>query len=384
MKSNYNFDLIFVIGYFRSALPILSVVKHIKNRKIGFIYAKNCAKTDYKVKNYTEKFRNLLKKEGTIVCNENCNYKTKILVIQEHVFDEEFLNLATNNIEYKYCIGLLGYRLGFKGNSNFLNYFKIDLCTINDINLFNLLVKSRKCENIFSKYKVIEIGLPFLKYPPFQTPKVDWLIASPTTFSFNDHNDLNRYLKNVLNLVNQINKKDLIAYKSHNGNEKDYLKKFSLIIKYIPSNKKIYNFLENISKIIPLKFKKYYSLFLSALLQKLILSRAIPLSKLSDFHFLAVEAFIPNIKYGIIGGNSNTIWGTRFFKKKYLNCIDSKNKSLSSNLRADKLLNLNLSYFGIPYCKNDINYNFKNKIRDQEVIKLNIVDLLINKLNDYD
>ena len=125
MKSNYNFDLIFVIGYFRSALPILSVVKHIKNRKIGFIYAKNCAKTDYKVKNYTEKFRNLLKKEGTIVCNENCNYKTKILVIQENVFDEEFLNLATNNIEYKYCIGLLGYRLGFKGNSNFLNYFDI-------------------------------------------------------------------------------------------------------------------------------------------------------------------------------------------------------------------------------------------------------------------
>jgi hypothetical protein len=182
----------------------------------------------------------------------------------------------------------------------------------------------------------------------------------------------------------QINKNQLIAYKSHNGNEMDYLNKFPLIINLIPANKKIYEFFENISRFIPLKFKKYYSLFLSSLLQKIILSKTTQLSELSDFHFLSVEAFIPNIKYGVIGGNSNTIWGTRFFKKKYLNCIDSQDKTLRRNSKADKLLGLNLSYFGIPFCENDINYDFKNKIRDREVIKSNIVDFLINKLNEFD
>ena len=62
--------------------------------------------------------------------------------------------------------------------------------------------------------------------------------------------------------------------------------------------------------------------------------------------------------------------------KKYLNCIDLKNKSLSKNTNADKVITLNLFYFGIPFCENDIYYNFKDKARDQESIKRNIILIL--------
>ena len=34
-----NFDLIFIIGYFRNALPLLSVAKYLKEYKVGMFFA---------------------------------------------------------------------------------------------------------------------------------------------------------------------------------------------------------------------------------------------------------------------------------------------------------------------------------------------------------
>ncbi len=379
-----EFDLIFIIGYFRTALPIISVIKHIKDKKIGFIYAENDKLINLKVKNYTDKFKDLLIEEKAILCDEDQKYKTKILIIQENIYTDIFLKKISKNLNYKYAIGLLGFRLGFKGNSDFLNYFNIDVCTINDIELFNLLVKSRNCIDTFKRYKILEIGLPYLEYPPFQTPKIDWLIASPTTFCFLDIKDLNAYLNNVLILMNQINKNELIVYKPHNGNEKDYLNRFSFLTLFIPPNIKIYRLLNLFNQFLPKKFQKFIFILSTALLQKIILKRTKPLSELSDKYYLSVEAFIPNVTKGVIGGNSNTIWGTRFYKKKYLNCINNKNKSLYFSKRADKTLYLNLSYFGVPFCENDINFVIENEIRNKDLIRLNIVDLIKEKLRDYD
>tara|TARA_B100000212_G_C27339975_1_gene518733 strand:+ start:153 stop:1307 length:1155 start_codon:yes stop_codon:yes gene_type:complete len=384
MMNDIEFDLIFIIGYFRSALPLLSVARHIKDKRIGVIYAQNDELTNYKVKKYTDKFKDLLIKEDIFTCNEDYRYKTKILIIQEHIYCDLFLKKTSQNITYKYAIGLLGYRLGFDANSKFLQNFKIDICTINDKNLFKLLVEKRNCANIFKKYTILEIGLPYLDYPPFETPKIDWLIASPTTFCFLDYKDLNRYLQNILKIINQVNKNELIAYKSHNGNQKDYLEKFSFLTRCMPKNIILYWFLQYLSEILPLKFGKYFAILSASLIHRIILKRVTPLSDLSENYYLSAEAFIPNVRFGVIGGNSNTIWGTLFYKKKYLNCIDNRNKSLYNSKKADMALNLNLSYFGVPFCENDIKFKMNTKIRDKDLIKLNIVDLLISKLNELD
>ena len=112
-------------------------------------------------------------------------------------------------------------------------------------------------------------------------------------------------------------------------------------------------------------------------MNKIILKRAISLSELSDKHYLPIEAFIPNLSEGIIGGNSNTIWATRFYKKKYLNCIEPKKFEIKDIYKQKNITLLtNLSYFGVPFCENDINYKIDKNFKDFSKINFNIVDLI--------
>lgn len=380
-----NFDLIFIIGYFRNALPLLSVAKYLKEYKVGMFFAPLENDSEKKIKNYQNRFKDLMLKEGVLECNLEKIHKTKILIVQQYVYNHNFLASLSKFLKYDKTIALLGYRMGFGGNDLFFEYFRIDLCAINDINLFNLFVKKRNCNKIYRKYDVVEVGLPFLKYPPFQIPKIDWIIASPTTFSFENEYELNNYLKSVISLIEQIDSDELIVYKPHNGNEIDYLEGiYGKLSKFIPIKKKIKGFIEFTIRRLPYIFAKYFCKLLSAYLQKSILERAVLLSEISDKHFLSIEAFIPNVKNGVIGGNSNTIWGTRFYKKKYLNCSQNKtnNKDITFK-KADKTINLNLSYFGVPYCENNINFNkVKNKISNVDEIKLNLVDLVKKQLEN--
>ena len=375
--NNEHYDLILVMGYFRSALSFLSIVKHLKSKRIGLITSSSVEVKNKKVDKYTEKFITLLKENGAKICLKDQKYSTDLIVVQQHVYDDDFIKIISKNITYKKAIALIGYRLGYGGNDLFLKYFDISICAINDKNLFKLFVDFRKCKNLYNKYEIREVGIPFLDYPPFETPYLDWLIASPTTFSFDNEKDKHKYLKNIIILLGQIDNSKTIAYKPHNGNQRDYFKKYNNIANLIPfpclSAKLIELFISYSHKLV----KKHFSFILTALLNKIILKRAVNLSKLSDKHYLPIEAFIPNLREGIIGGNSNTIWATRFYKKKYLNCIEPK-KFQSKEIYKKKNITLltNLSYFGVPFCQNDINYKIDQDFKDYQKLSFNIVDLI--------
>ena len=312
-----EFDLIVVIAYFRSALPILSIVKYIKEIKIGVLYADSSKDINNKVDIYQNKFRNLLLYENnTHLCKINKNYKTNILIIQQSEYEEEYLESISKNISYEKSIALLGYRMGYKKNDLFLDYFKIDICAINDINLYYLFKEKRKCSDIYDNYKIIEVGLPYLKYEPFHTPNIDWIIASPTTFSFETEEDITNYLNTIISILSHIDKSKIIAYKSHNGNKYDYLDKYSCLIKLIPYRNIIIKFLNKLKKMSPRKLNQKLTIIINGLLQKKIKQRTIDLNEISNFHYLPIEAFIPKVQEGIIGGNSNMMWGALFYKKK--------------------------------------------------------------------
>ena len=318
-----------------------------------------------------------MKDNGAEICNKDHKYNTDLILIQQHLYEHDFVKKISNNISYRKAIAWIGYRLGYGGNDTFLNYFDISICAINDINLFNLFVDFRKCRDLYSKYEIKEVGIPFLDYPPFETPDLDWLIASPTTFSFDNEEDKHKYLKNIIILLCQIDNSKIIAYKPHNGNQRDYFQKYNIFANFIPFPFFTVRLIENLISYSPKLVKKHLSFFLTALLNKIILKRAISLSELSDKHYLPIEAFIPNLSEGIIGGNSNTIWATRFYKKKYLNCIEPKKFEIKDIYKQKNITLLtNLSYFGVPFCENDINYKIDKNFKDFSKINFNIVDLI--------
>ena len=376
-KSIKEYDLILVLGYFRSALSYLSIVKNLNFKKIGLVIYSSKEVINKKVDVYTEKFISLLLDNGAERCSTEENYFTNQILIQQHLYDEEFLKTISRNISYKKAIALIGYRMGYGGNDLFLKHFKIDICAINDKNLFKLFVTYRNCESLYKEYEIREVGIPFLKYPPFETPDIDWLIASPTTFSFENEEDKHQYLKNVMNLLCQIDYSKKIVYKPHNGNQKDYFQKYNILAKFIPFTNIAIIIVESLINFLPKFLKKNFSFLLTALLNERISKRVINLSKLTDKYYLPVEAFIPKLKYGVIGGNSNTIWATRFYRKKYLNCINQEEfKKKDISRKKNKTLLLNLSYFGVPFCENDINFTINSEFRDFKKNNKNIVDLI--------
>ena len=98
---------------------------------------------------------------------------------------------------------------------------------------------------------------------------------------------------------------------------------------------------------------------------------------------MALESYMNCIKFAIIGGDSNLIWGARFFGIPYINCVDSNrrmSKSLLLKKSGTKHLDLNLKYFGIPYYKELENKKVSlSRICDP---KTNLVDYIKDLLNN--
>jgi hypothetical protein len=79
---------------------------------------------------------------------------------------------------------------------------------------------------------------------------------------------------------------------------------------------------------------------------------------------MSLEAFLPGVRKGIIGGLSNTIWGRLYFDKRYYNCVDEsrrRGRSELLNKSSDNLLDLNMKYFGLPFCNGDLSVQTRNR-----------------------
>ena len=92
----------------------------------------------------------------------------------------------------------------------------------------------------FAKSKIVEVGIPYKKYPFFQNKfDIDYIIATPTPFSFQSLKDRVEYLENLFCILSKINDKSKIYYKPHNADERvDYIvnKKFLLLTYFFPQH----------------------------------------------------------------------------------------------------------------------------------------------------
>lgn len=355
-KSDNHFDIVLVLEYFRSASAYLSIIKYLsKKYRIGLVLIE------------TEK--NLLKKTGGAhqLFVETClklgaqivpngHVTAKLMIIQQRPYSDRAVNkiLSMVKVERKVAYMTLA-TAGMDVHDKFLEQFDIRRIYVPDINFFQYLIKNRGAEARYNSVEIVEVGLPFFKYPVFNNIELDYVIASPTQFSFHSEKDKSIFLKNVLSILNQIPRNSVVAYKSHNSVGRDYFRRrffyeLAAVLGVIPYSTELIAWIWSFAP-----DNRLINKVLSSLYYRKILKRVVPLSNITPFHEFSFELFLPGVKKGVIGGFSNTIWGSLYFGLPFYNCVDDKlqkrdevNQLLKKS--SSNLLDLNLGYFYIPCC----------------------------------
>lgn len=386
MTSPYKkFDLVLVIGYFRSALPMLSVIRHLSHRLlIGVRFQALSVQVDAKTGRAQKLFEELCLQSGATVCRAGLPIRCRLMLVQQYPYTDEFVAAVHADIKSVYVWGMLTLAvMGIEVQDAFINQYGVTRLTVPDKGLANYLIASRGAKDRYADIEMVEVGLPFHKYPVFTDFSVDWIIAAPTLFSFHHELGKQKFLRDVLKLMAQLPKADIVAYKSHNGNTKDYFTPFiyakiAQLIGWMPSAERLLGLL---IWSLPEPVKKHVSRILTAILHARLMRRAVPMKNLSPLADMSIEAFLPGVRKGVIGGLSNTIWGVSFFGLPYFNCIKSEDhagdKSELLQKSATTLLDLNINYFGVPYCNAGIEHGAINaKVAFDPARYLNLVDVV--------
>ncbi len=361
MRRKKSYDIVLVFPNFRRNAMYLSLIKYLsKDLKIGIL--KVPIDKPEKTFNVDRLFLNSCEDFGAEMICPGQKVSTNMLIIPQWRYSSDAIGIIRSTVtESKKNI--CACALTWAGmHDNLFNAFDIHKIFVIDKKLFSFLLKQKNLSTKFSR-EIIEIALPFEKYPVLdEPPRIDYIIAMPTPFSFPWEEHKIVFLENVLSVVDAIlseNPNCVIAIKKHNATESEYIlnRKFSIIASFM--NKCRLNFLRKL-----LRHNSSFSL-LSTIdsLYHDLLRKVTPLDKLTAGSQLPLEIFLPFVKKGVIGGLSNTMWGALFFKKPYFNCIPDY---VEQQLKDKLTLKISLGYFGVPFCKGQLTFdstNF-NKISD--------------------
>ena len=134
---------------------------------------------------------------------------------------------------------------------------------------------------------------------------------------------------------------------------------------------------------------KYIKRLYTAYLYEKIMARAISMESVTSRQNFAMEAFLPGVKKGVIGGLSNTIWGSLYFKLPFYNCVDRKlqdrhAKDTLYKKDPSQLLDLNLRFFHVPYCEGRLDFDPKHfDIVDESTRRGDLIKELKNELESF-
>ena len=357
-----RFDVLLVLGYSRSAASYLSIIRHLApGLRIGLLVTDPGASFRQKTGDAQALFLRLCTKFGAEILNEGASATARLMIVQQFPYSDEQVADIRERIRSEVRAGLLALAMaGIEQFDRFVEQFDIDRVYVPSRRFMCFLLERRNAEGRYRHVRVTEVGLPFRAYPVFPEFHVDWLIAAPTLFSFSTEAGKQAFLSCVLDLIAQMPPDAVVAYKPHNGNKLDYFVPaahytLAALFMRMPGGEGL---LRMLSASGPTTARRFFSrTFTSALHQKL-LRRAMPMIRLTPHADLSLEAFLPGVRRGVIGGLSNTIWGTLYFGLPFFNCVDPAMVDHSAsellNKSSDALLKVNLEYFGVPYCAGDL------------------------------
>ena len=362
-----QFDIILVVGFFRRLTSYLSIIKYlVKDKKIGLFPIPLEGSLKSKHKSTQEEFiRTCVDMGGQVIANGTAS--AKIAIFPQEPYLKEAFERIHENLMASRKIGML--TLAWVGiHDAFIEELDINKVFVVHRAFFDFLLRHRGDPKIFEKREIVEVGLPYKKYPIFQDFQADYLMAIPTPFSFSREKDKWDFLETVLSLFQKIDHRETIVYKPHNAQDRDYFSDF----KY----RRLAHYLRLLpDKMVRLSLKglagggstsagNRFGRLYSAFLYERIMDRVIPIENLTAHHHLAMEAFLPGVNKGIIGGLSNTMWGALFFELPFYNCVDievqdREREDKLYNKDSSQLLDLNLRFFHVPYCRGELEFDRK-------------------------
>lgn len=356
-----SYDIVLVLGYFRSATAFLSIIRHLASEmSIGILPTGADASLRSKTGDTHLTFMRLCQKFGAEVLSIDEPVRARLMVVQQFPYPEKLARCVNESVQAIQRIGLMTLATaGLEKHDKFLSQFNIRKVYVPSKRFLHFLLQHRQADTRYAGIEVEEVGLPFARYPVFPEFKADWLIVAPTLFSFRSETGKQAFLNTMLNLLDQIPEEDVVVYKPHNAMAGDYFApKFHYVLarllQRLPGANRL---LHCLTYVFSGRIRKHVKLIQTGMLHLRLLRRAIPLSALTPYAGISLEAYLPGVRKGVFGGLSNTIWGTLYFGLPFYNCVDQKlcrgpNELLNKN--SDPLLGLNLKYFGVPYCEGDL------------------------------
>lgn len=369
-------DIVLVFPNFRRNAVYLSIIKHLsRDFSIGIIQVP--IDSPGKTISVDRLFLDMCKDFGAEIMCPGKKVSTNLLIIPQWQYSRKAIAVIRDTIsesQKNICTCALTWA-GMK--SDLFETFDIHKVFVTDKQLFSYLLERKNLPTTFN-HEIVEVGLPFEKYPVFDEPlNIDYIIAMPTPFSFPHRRSKIVFLENVSKVIDEISRTDpecVIAVKRHNATKSEHFlnRKFIILSSFL--NKLGLNFLTKL-----LMRRKSFSL-LSAIesLHRDLLNKATPLDTHTLNSEFPLEIFLPSVRKGVIGGLSNTMWGALFFKKPYFNCIpDSIRQQLDNNLT----LKVSLEYFGIPSCNGRLTFDSANFDRISDSTRnADLIDILRKEL----
>lgn len=385
-----KFDIVLVVGYFRSVTAYISIIRYLSsNYTVGVIFSNSNPEFRENTLRGHEKYVKLCIQYGAEILDLDKNIKSRLTLIHQFPYPDDLAASINEKISSDKIIGFMTLAMaGIEKYDNFIKQFNIEKIYVPSKRFMEFLLTKRKATYRYDNIAVTEVGLPFDKYPLFPDVSMDWVIAAPTYFSFSTEKDKHTFLDGVIKLLAEIPEDDIVVYKSHNGHSKDYFTPriyymLGQIIKFIPYGELLFF---KFADLMPDRFARLTDKIKTSVLHLNVLKRAILFKSITEYSDISLEAFLPNVHKGVIGGLSNTIWGSLYFKLPFYNCVNQslrKKNSKLQNKSSENLLDLNLQYFGVPYCHGEISKgSYGENIIYEEERKGDLIESTLNELHD--
>jgi len=360
-----RFDIVLVVDYFRFGGPFLSLLQALQPRyRVGLFLIPLSEADLAKAGDQQGQFIQYCRDLGAVVI-EGGRHRCDLMIVQQRPYSDADAAAVLEAVRPQRVVGLMALAMaGLEVHERYLRQFGIEKVYVPCERFRRFLVSRRGAETVYDGIVVDQVGLPYAKGRLAPAVEADWFIATPTTFSFRRESHRQAFLQCVLRLLDQIDPGDTVLYKPHNGEWRDYmasprLARLARALRRFPGAEVLARSAAALPGVAGERLGRLYT----AMLQERVLRRCTPLRAVTDRVWLPFEAFLPGIRKGVIGGLSNTIWGTLYFGLPFYNCVDKTTRDQVPITDAPgkkdptNLLDLNLDFFGVPYCEGRLDFS---------------------------
>lgn len=346
------YDLVLVFSAFQRNCVYASIIKELAGRyRIAVLPVDRDETTSARIGKTNRLFLDLCASLGADIFRDS-PVTARIAILAQSNYRQVDIARIDAMVDAERVFWMLGVAMG---NASYANLFgkKIDMVLVPDRRLYDHRLAAYGNDGIdFPEHMIQEIGIPYRKYPLFDSPiDADYILANPTPFSFVTAQDKLDYLENVHAMAREIAARgQVIAFKPHNADERaDYIvdaRMLSLVsVAPLRSLQGAIDAAARVAaRLLPAGKAREFAVNMSiAVVYRKLMTLVVRLSELTPYHNLNLEVFLPGVRKGLITGRSNSIWHALFLKKPVWNCIDEDKPYFSDS----KMHKYTMTYLGV-------------------------------------